>query len=523
MIKVLIADKLSIEAENIFKNNEIKTDTITGLKEQELIEIADQYDGIVIRSGAQINSNIIEKATKLKVIGRAGIGVDNIDIKAATKNGVIVMNTPFGNSVTTAEHTIALIMSLARNIPQANISTHAGKWEKSKFVGVELFSKNLGMIGCGNIGSLVVERAKALKMKVIVYDPFISEENAKILGIEKVDLKTLIRRADFITLHTPLTDKTRGILNKKSLAECKPTVRIINCARGGLIVEEDLKDMINDGKVAGAAIDVFSKEPSYENVLFNTKNTILTPHLGASTNEAQENVAIQIAQQVSDYIKNGAIVNALNMSPITIEEAPKIKPYLDLAEKLGKFAGQISDTSFSSISITFLGQSSNISSSPLVSTMLAGIFSSRMSSVNNINSLMIAKSKNIEVITSYQETGSNYLTEINLSIKTENRVISISGSLFANTPRIVKVMNMRIEAELSTNMLFISNTDKPGFIGNLGTTLGNNNINIATFNLGRTKEGDAIALLEVDQHVNDDIIDLLRGLPHVKYIKRLQF
>lgn len=521
--KVLIADKLNPEAINIFKSNNIQADIKLGLKEDEIIKIIDEYEGVVVRSSTHITEKIINKSNNLKVLGRAGIGVDNINIKSATKNGVVVMNTPFGNSITTAEHTIALIMSLARNIPQANQSTHQGKWEKSRFTGVELFSKTLGMIGCGNIGSLVAQRSLALKMNVIVYDPFISEESANKLGVKRVDFDTLIEKSDFITLHTPLTEKTKGILNKDNLQKCKKGVRIINCARGGLIVEKDLKEAVESGHVAGAAVDVFSEEPSYNSVLFGSNNIIVTPHLGASTNEAQENVAIQIAQQISDYLNNGAIVNALNMSPISKEEAPTLKPYIDLADKLGRLAGQITESSLSKISIKFMGQASKINTTPLVSTLLAGIFSSKMESVNIINAPMIAQQHNIEVITAFQETGGNYLTEINLEIKTENRTINFSGSLFANTTRIVKILDMRIEAEITPNMLFISNTDKPGFIGALGTTLGNEGINIATFNLGRDKEGNAIALLAIDQNVNDTILNKLQKLSNVRFVKKLIF
>ncbi len=523
MIKVLIADKLSYEAEKVFVSNNIKVDKKIGLSESEIATISKNYQGIAIRSNTQITSNIISKADKLKVIGRAGIGIDNIDIEAATKNGIVVMNTPYGNSITTAEHTIALLMSMARNIPQASASTHLGKWEKSKFMGVEIFGKTLGIIGCGNIGSLVAERASSLKMKIIIYDPFISEEQATEKGVVRVDLNTLFSSSDFITLHTPLTEKTQGIINKESLEICKKGVRLINCARGGLIVEEDLKTFINSGHVAGAAIDVFSTEPSYKNILFGLDNVIATPHLGASTNEAQENVSIQIAQQMSDYLINGAIVNALNMSSITMEDASKLKPYLDLANNLGKLCGQITESSIAKIKIYFMGYAAKINTKPIVGNLLAGIFSTRMEAVNIINSEIIAKQRNIEIITSFQETGGDYLTEIRLEVKTENRTVIFSGSLFSDTPRIIEIMGMKIESELTTNMLLISNTDKPGFIGALGTALGKENINIGTFNLGRDNAGEAVALISIDQKIPDEIVKKLNNLPNVKFVKRLSF
>ncbi len=523
MNKVLIADKLSLEAEKIFTANNIDCDIKLGLTEEEIVQIAKNYNAIVVRSATKITKRIINASKNLKVLGRAGIGVDNIDINSATDNGVVVMNTPYGNSITTAEHTISLMMSLARNISQADESTKSGKWEKSKFMGTELFGKTLGMIGCGNIGSLVAERSIGLKMNVIVYDPFVSQEQLKNIGAKKVELQEILNSADFITLHTPLTNETKGILNKNSMLKCKKGVRIINCARGGLVVENDLLEMLEIGHVAGAALDVFLEEPPNNKNLFKPKNLILTPHLGASTSEAQENVAIQIAQQISDYLLNDVIVNSINVSPITIEEAPLLKPYLNLCQKLGKFGGQILENNIKNINITFRGGVAKINTKPLLSTLIASILSVKMESINLINAQVVAKQKNIEVITSFQETTESHEAEISIKITTEKEVFSFAGAIFAGYSRIISIDGMPIEAEIARNMLYTSNNDKPGFIGALGTALGNANINIATFNLGRTGSGEAVSLIEIDGKIDSELIKKLENISNVKKIKKLSF
>ena len=355
--KVLISDALSPAAVQIFKDRGVEVDfqPNLGKDKDKLAEIIGNYDGLAIRSATKATAKIIEKATRLKVIGRAGIGVDNVEIPAATAKGIIVMNTPFGNSITTAEHAITLMLALAREIPQADASTQAGKWEKNRFMGVEITGKTLGVIGCGNIGAIVADRALGLRMKVIAFDPFLSPERAKDIGVEKVELDDLFKRADFITLHTPLTDKTRNIIDAAALAKMKKGVRIINCARGGLVDEQALVDALNSKHVAGAAFDVFVEEPATKNVLFGHPNVICTPHLGASTTEAQENVALQVAEQMSDYLLTGAISNAVNFPSITAEEAPKLKPFIELAEKLGSFAGQLTESGILKVEITYEG------------------------------------------------------------------------------------------------------------------------------------------------------------------------
>ena len=372
--KVLISDKMDPQAAQIFAERGCDVDVITGKTPEELKAIIGQYDGLAIRSSTRVTADILEAATNLKVIGRAGIGVDNVDIPNASAKGIVVMNTPFGNSITTAEHAIALMFALARQLPEADASTQAGKWEKNRFMGVELTSKTLGLIGAGNIGSIVADRALGLRMKVVAFDPFLSPERALEMGIEKVDLDELLARADFITLHTPLTDQTRNILSKENLAKTKKGVRIINCARGGLVDEDALKEALDSGHVAGAALDVFVTEPAKESPLFGTPNFVSTPHLGASTSEAQVNVALQVAEQMSDFLLNGGVTNALNMPSLSAEEAPKLKPYMALAEKLGSLVGQLTTGSLARISIHTEGAATELNAKPIVAAVLVNYF-----------------------------------------------------------------------------------------------------------------------------------------------------
>lgn len=524
--KVLISDKMSPQAEAIFKQNGIEVDVITGKTPEELKAIIGNYDGLAIRSSTTATREIIETGKNLKVIGRAGIGVDNVDIPAATENGVVVMNTPFGNSITTAEHAIALMMALAREIPAANASTHAGKWEKNRFMGVEVAGKTLGLIGCGNIGGIVADRAQGLKMKVIGYDPYLSPEKAKERNIEKVELDELLKRADFITLHTPLNDATRNILNEKSLAKTKKGVRIINCARGGLIVEEDLKKAIESGHVAGAALDVFEVEPAKTNSLFGMEKVVCTPHLGASTSEAQENVAIQVAEQMSDYLNNGTVTNAVNIPSVSAEDAAKLKPYLNLAAQLGNFAGQIVDSGIKSIKIEYEGAAAKLNCKPLTSALLTGILSKHISAVNMVNAPVVAKDRGIAVSEVNHDRTGDYQNLIKLTVTTEKGEQYVSGTLFGGTkPRIVEVGSVKLEASLGRNMLYISNEDKPGLIGNLGKLLGDANVNVANFHLGRgeTKNGNALALVEVDQKPEDSLLQQISKLQSVVVAKILSF
>ncbi|MEE3626978.1 phosphoglycerate dehydrogenase [Nitrospirillum sp. BR 11752] len=525
MPKVLISDSLSPRAVEIFKERGVEVDVITGLKPDELKAIIGKYDGLAIRSSTKVTKEVLAVATNLKVVGRAGIGVDNVDVPAATAHGVVVMNTPFGNSITTAEHAIAMMFALAREIPAANTSTHAGKWEKNRFMGVELYGKTLGVIGCGNIGSIVADRAVGLKMRVVAFDPFLSAERAQDLGVEKVELDELLRRADFITLHTPLTDATRNVLDAKALAKTKPGVRIINCARGGLIVEADLKAALDSGHVAGAALDVFAEEPAKESILFGNEKIICTPHLGASTTEAQENVALQVAEQMSDFLVTGAVVNALNMPSVSAEDAPKLKPYMKLAEQLGGFAGQITETGLKSVTVEYEGQVADLNTRPLTAIVLMGLLSPLLASVNMVNAPVIARERDIKVAETKREEAADYQTLIRVVVQTERATRTVAGTLFGGEkPRIVQIEEVPVEAELSEHMLFIRNEDKPGFIGKLGTTLGDAGVNIATFHLGRTEAGaNAIALVSVDQEVNDALLERIQGLPSVVRAKALRF
>ena len=525
MAKVLISDKMSPLAEEKFKERGVEVDYKPGMSPEELKACIGDYDGLAVRSATKATAEILEAAGNLKVIGRAGIGVDNIDVAAATQRGMVVMNTPFGNSITTAEHAIAMMLSLTRMIPQANASTHEGKWEKSKFMGTELMGKTLGIIGCGNIGSIVADRAQGLKMKVIAHDPFLTVECAEGLGVDKVELDELLARSDFISLHTPKTDATTGIINAKSLAAMKKGVRIINCARGGLIIEEDLKEALESGHVAAAAMDVFAVEPATENVLFGMSQVVATPHLGASTTEAQEKVAVQVAEQMADYLLTGAVVNALNMPSLSAEDAPKLRPYMKLAEQLGSFAGQVTESGIKGVTIEYEGHVADLNTKPLTAVILQGLLSPLLESVNMVSAPVIARERNIDITETIHERATAYQSLIKLTVITEHQTRSVSGTLFASDrPRIVEIKAIPIDAELGPHMLYITNEDKPGLIGALGTALGDAGINIATFQLGRRKEGgDAIALIEVDQEASDGLLEKLRALPLVKQAKALVF
>jgi len=522
--KVLIADELSPKALDIFRSHGVDVDVRIGLKKADLLSIIGDYDGLAVRSATKADKDVITAATRLKVIGRAGIGVDNIDIPLATARGIVVMNTPFGNSITTAEHAIALLFAAARQIAAADVSTQAGKWEKNRFMGVELYAKTLGLIGCGNIGALVAERALALKMKVIAYDPFLSPERSIKLGVEKVELADLLSRADVISLHTPLTDKTKNILSEDALARTKRGVIIVNAARGGLVDEVALRAALDSGHVAAAGFDVFVAEPAKESVLFGAPNFVATPHLGASTNEAQENVALQIAEQMSDYLLTGAVTNALNMPSISAEEASRLKPFIGLIDKLGAFAGQIADEGLEAVEIEYEGEVAHLNIQPLTAIALASLMRPLMPDVNMVSAPAVLKERGAQLTESRRETSPIYGSLIRIKVLTGGRWRTLAGVVNAGTAKIVEVKSMPLEADFHPVMLLINNRDKPGFIGALGTMLGEANINIATFHLGRHAAGqDAIAIVGVDQVVPDDIQQKLRALPHVRYVKVLKF
>jgi D-3-phosphoglycerate dehydrogenase len=525
MPKVLISDQMDPNAAEIFRAAGVQVDERPGLSKDALKAIIGDYDGLAIRSATKVTAEVLEAATNLKVIGRAGIGVDNVDIPAATARGVVVMNTPFGNSITTAEHAIALMFALARELPAADASTQAGKWEKNRFMGVELTNKTLGLIGAGNIGSIVADRALGLRMKVVAYDPFLTPERAIVMGVEKVELDDLLARADFITLHTPLTDQTRNILSRENLAKAKKGVRIVNCARGGLIDEAALKDALDSGQVGGAALDVFVEEPAKASPLFNTPNFIATPHLGASTTEAQVNVAIQVAEQMSEYLTRGGVTNALNMPSLSAEEAPRLRPYMELAEKLGSLVGQLAHGSLAGLSIEAEGAAADLNMKPLTGAVLAGFLRVHSDTVNMVNAPFLAKERGLDVREIRHDREIDYHTLLRVTADTQSGPRSVSGTLFGNSaPRLVEIFGIKVEAELEGEMIYIVNEDAPGFIGRLGTTLGEAGVNIGTFHLGRRAAGEeAVALVSVDGHIEPEVVARIEALPGVKRVKPLRF
>jgi D-3-phosphoglycerate dehydrogenase len=525
--KVLVSDKLSETAVQIFRDRGIDVDFMPelGKDKDKLAELIGQYDGLAIRSATKVTPTILEAATNLKVVGRAGIGTDNVDKEAASKKGVIVMNTPFGNMITTAEHAIAMMFAVARQIPEASESTHAGKWEKSKFMGVELTNKTLGVIGAGNIGGIVCDRARGLKMKVIAFDPFLSEEKADQMGVEKVERDDLLARADFITLHVPLTDGTRNILSAENLAKTKNGVRIVNCARGGLVDEEALAELLKSGHVAGAAFDVFAEEPAKENALFNLPNVVCTPHLGAATTEAQENVALQVAEQMSNYLLTGAVENALNMPSVTAEEAKVMGPWIKLAEHLGAFAGQMSDEPIQAINILYDGVVADMNLAALNCAVIAGIMKKANPDVNMVSAPVVAKERGIQISTTNQEKSGSFEGYIKVTVVTDKRERSVAGTVFSDgKPRFIQIKGINIDAEIGAHMLYTTNRDEPGIIGALGQTMGTNGVNIANFTLGRADVGgEAIALLYVDEPVPADARAALAETDLFTQIKPLQF
>ena len=523
--KVLISDQMDPRAAEVFRERGCQVDERTGLSPDELKAILPGYQGLAIRSSTKVIADLLASAPDLKVIGRAGIGVDNVDIPAASARGVVVMNTPFGNSITTAEHAIALIFALARQLPEADASTQAGKWEKNRFMGVELTAKTLGLIGAGNIGTIVADRAQGLRMKVIAHDPFLTEERAVELGVEKVTLDELLARADFITLHTPLTDSTRNILSADALAKTKPGVRIVNCARGGLIDEAALKAGLESGHIAGAALDVFAVEPAKENPLFGTPGFVSTPHLGASTSEAQVNVAIQVAEQMADYLVNGGIANALNMPALSAEDAPRVRPYMALADRLGSLVGQLAHGALSGVSVEVEGAAAALPVKPITGAVLAGLMRTYSDTVNMVNAPVMARDRGMEVREVRHAREGDYQTLLRVTVDTAEGGRSVAGTLFGrDEPRLVEIFGVKVEAALAGPMLYVVNTDEPGFIGRLGTALGAAGVNIGTFHLGRRQAGgEAVVLCSLDSVADEAVVDTVRALPGVRMVRALRF
>ena len=528
MPKVLISDKLSPAAIEIFKRRGIEVEFRPGLSPAELRAIIAPFDGLAVRSATKVTRELMDAAPNLKVVGRAGIGVDNVDVTSATARGVVVMNTPYGNAITTAEHAIAMMFALARQLPDASISTKAGKWEKNRFMGVELFGKTLGLIGCGNIGSIVADRAIGLKMKVVAFDPFLSETRAIEIGVEKVDLNTLLERADIITLHTPLTEQTRNIISRENIARMKKGARLINCARGGLVDEAALHDALKSGHLAGAALDVFETEPATESPLFGLENVVCTPHLGAATAEAQENVALQIADQMADYLLTGAVANAINSPSVTSEEAPRLKPYMALAQLLGSLAGQLTamqSGALTAIRVEYEGAAAELNRRPLTAAALAGTLAPLLGAVNMVNAPVVAKERGIAVAETVHERRGDYHTLVRVTVESNGQQRSVAGTLVGeNKPRLVEIKGIAVEADFAPHMLYVTNQDKPGFIGRFGMVLANAGINIATFHLGRAVQGgDAICLVSLDAPVPEAVLREVRGLQQVVHAIPLAF
>jgi len=521
-MKVLISDNLSPRGIEVLKQSGLEVDVKTGMKPEELKACIGEYHGLIIRSATKVTAEIVEAAANLKVVGRAGSGLDNVDKAAASKKGIVVMNTPGGNTITTAEHTIALMFALARQIPQATASMKQGKWEKKRFMGVELFKKTIGIVGIGNIGKHVARRALSLGMIVIGYDPYLSDENAKEMGIEKVDLTTLFKRSDFITIHTPITSETKNLISTKTIQLMKDGVRIINCARGGIVNEAELYEALKKEKVAGAALDVFEKEPPGENPLLTLDSVICTPHLGAATEEAQENVAVAIAEQVVDCLVNGVIRNAVNFPSVPAEQVLRLKPYLTLAEKLGTFASQVFEGGVTEITVEYRGEASQLNTAPVNIALLKGFLTPILEeTVNFVNAPIITKERGIEVKEMKSPDGGDYQSMIILRVKADRKEHRLSGTLLGRTdPRIVRIDDFAVEIVPEGTMLFMYNNDRPGVIGNIGSYLGKCNINIARMHFGREREGGmAISVVNIDSPISESQLEDLKKMPNILSVK----
>lgn len=525
--RVLISDALSAAAVSLFNTRGVAADfrPDLGKDRDALANLIGDYDGLAIRSTTKVTPKLLERANGLKIIGRAGSGVDNIDVPAATSRGVVVMNTPFGNSITTAEHSIAMMFALARHIPTATASTRAGRWDKGKYLGVELTGKCLGIIGCGAIGSIVADRAIGLRMHVIASDPFLSADRALQLGIEKVELDALLARADIITLHTPLTPQTRNVLSAETLAKTKAGVRIINCARGGLLDEAALRDGLDSGHIAGAALDVLADESNVDTPMLTHPKVICTPHLGASTFEAQENVALQVAEQMSDYLLRGAIVNAINVPSMTAEEAPKLRPFINLADRLGSFGGQIVDGPMQNVRITYEGAVAEQKIKALTAAAIAGLLRPAFATINVVSAPTLAKERGIVVDEAVRAAFSDYESLMTLEFEAAGVSHQLIGTVFHDgKPRVVKIDGIELDAHLASKMLYVRNDDRPGFVGRLTTAIGDAGLNIATLSLGRDREGGcAISLIETDGVVPEPVLAQLSKLQNVRETRALSF
>jgi len=525
-MKVLVSDNLGEVGIRMFKEAEgIEVDVKTGLSPDELKSIIGPYDALVIRSATKVTEDLLEAASNLKVVGRAGIGLDNVDIPAASKRGVVVMNTPTGNVITTAEHAVAMMLALTRNIPQGTATLKSGRWEKKKLQGQEIFNKTLGVIGFGKIGSIVADRAKGLRMQVIIHDPHVTSEQIEKAGFESVSLDDLLKRADYITVHVPKLKETQGFVSKSVFDRMKDGVRFINCARGGIVNEADLYDAMKSGKVAGAALDVFETEPPEASPLFELDNFICTPHLGASTQEAQANVAIAVAEQIIAYLTTGTVMNSVNTPSVTGELLEKLRPYLSLGDRLGCLMAQLSNGPVEEVGIEYMGDFQGLDLSPISTAILKGLLTPMISDmVNSVNAPIIAKERGIKVSETRQADAENYINLIRVRAKTPGKSTSLDGTVFGkNDPRIVKINNFRLEMIPHGHSAIIHNKDVPGAIGSIGTTLGENKINIGRMQVGQEEEGDRnIIFLRTDTPIPLNVVEQLRALPLVNSVIPLE-
>src|SRR5208337_722671 len=527
MLKILICDGLDKSGLKILHSAEgVEADMPDGLGAAEIKGILPEYDAMIVRSRTRVTADLIESASRLKVVGRAGTGVDNIDVEAASARGILVMNTPGANSMAAAEHALALMLALARHVPQATDSMRHGLWEKKKFLGTELYHQTLGIVGLGKIGSIVADRALAMKMRVLVHDPHIVPEMAAVLGAEYVSLDDLLAGSDFITLHTPHTDETHWMLNRQTLAKTKPGVRIVNCARGGLIDEQALREFLSKGHVAGAALDVLEKGPPTGSPLLDMPNVIFTPHLGASSLQAQENVSLAIASQILDYLQRGLIRNAINFPSISMKDYERLRPYLLLAERLGNLQGQLCRPVLK-LQITYAGSDlQEIPMQPLTQTVIKGLLDPIMAEkVNLINAPLLLKQRGIELTVSTTSQSRGYTGEITVAVKGRRKVeYSASGAVFqGQQARLVRLNDYMLEAELEGINLIIQNLDKPGTIGHIGTTLGSFNVNIANMHLARSRERDkAIAIVRLDNEAPPEALEILRAHPSIIFVQQVK-
>ncbi len=526
-MKVLISDNLSEAGIDRFRKTDgLKVDVNVGLKPEDLISIIGDYDALVIRSATKVTEELLEAAKNLKVVGRAGIGLDNVDISAATRRGIVVMNTPTGNVVTTAEHTIAMLMSLSRNIPQGTYSLKAGRWDKKRLQGAEIFGKTLGVIGFGKIGSIVADRARGLKMNVVVSDPYITPEEIEKKGFKSVSLEELYRISDFITVHVPKLKNTTGLIGRDAFEEMKNGVRVLNCARGGIVNEADLLEALKSGKVAGAALDVFETEPPGENELLKMENVICTPHLGAATQEAQINVAVQIADQIIAYLKEGTIMNAVNVPSVTGTLLERLKPFLYLAERMGMLQAQISCGPLKEVIIEYVGDFKGLELAPVTTAALKGMLSRMIKDdVNFVNAHVMAKERGVKVTESSRAESDNFNNLIVLEVITTDMRNRVSGTIFGKMdPRVVEVNDFRLELVPEGHLALIHNQDKPGAIGSIGTMLGKYNVNISRMQVGQDLEGENnIIFLRTDTPIPDEAVEKIRALPLIETVTPLEF